>query len=104
MDASKIPSLSQMDKFFGLLGSVPYRTYSVHINGTLLSGITRRATCVQPHIGSLNPAIHNAYHTSLTASSLFEPRQKMTMNMTHSEHLEIDDNTSGQTVSGLDVT
>ena len=32
------------------------------------------AICVQLYIGSLNPAIHNSYHTSLHPSSLFEPR------------------------------
>ena len=40
----------------------------------MLSEKPERATCVQLSIGSLNPAIHNAYHTSLHPSSLLEPR------------------------------
>ena len=46
----------------------------ISCNGTLLSRITRRATRVQPPVSSLNPAIHNAYHTSLHPLSLLEPR------------------------------
>ena len=46
---------------------------NISCNGTLLSGITEEQ-CVQPTIGSLNPAIHNAYHASLHPSSLFESR------------------------------
>lgn len=34
----------------------------------------KSARCVQNPIGSRNSAVHNAYHTSLRPSSLFEPR------------------------------
>ena len=39
-----------------------------------LQGYPEGAVCVQDSIGSRNSAIHNAYHTSLRPSSLFEPR------------------------------
>ena len=37
-------------------------------------GYPESAVCVQIPIGSRSSAIHNAYHTSLRPSSLFEPR------------------------------
>ena len=37
-------------------------------------GYPESAECVQIPIGSRSSAIHNAYHTSLRPSSLFEPR------------------------------
>ena len=37
-------------------------------------GYPESAVYVQIPIGSRNSAIHNAYHTSLRPSSLFEPR------------------------------
>ena len=40
----------------------------------MLSTSVGSATCVQPSIGSRNPADRNAYRTSLRPSSLFEPR------------------------------
>ena len=39
-------------------------------------GYPESAVYVQVPIGSRNPAIHNAYHTSLRPSSLFEPRHR----------------------------
>ena len=37
-------------------------------------GYPKSTICVQVPVGSRNPAIHNAYRTSLRPSSLFEPR------------------------------
>ena len=37
-------------------------------------GYPKSTICVQVSVGSRNPAIHNAYRTSLRPSSLFEPR------------------------------
>ena len=37
-------------------------------------GYPESAVYVQVPVGSRNSAIHNAYHTSLRPSSLFEPR------------------------------
>ena len=39
-------------------------------------GYPESAVYVQVPIGSRNPAIHNAYHTLLCPSSLFEPRHR----------------------------
>ena len=41
---------------------------------TYFQGYPESAGCVQGSIDSRNSAIHNAYHTSLRPSSLFEPR------------------------------
>ena len=50
------------------------------VNWTLkqacFQGYPESAVNVQVPIGSRNPAIHNAYHTSLRPSSLFEPRHQ----------------------------
>ncbi len=40
----------------------------------MLSGISRKRSLRSSPYGSRNSAIHNAYHSSLRPSSLFEPR------------------------------
>ena len=46
-----------------------------------------RTICFQNSGGSLNPATHNAYHTSLLPSLLFEPRHPSSILNTHTHIL-----------------
>ena len=48
--------------------------YHTTLKQACFQGYPESAVCVQIPIGSRNSAIHNAHHTSLRPSSLFEPR------------------------------
>lgn len=55
-------------------GSCRWHGYQTTLKQACFQGYPESAVYVQVPIGSRNSAIHNAYHTSLRPSSLFEPR------------------------------
>ena len=55
-------------------GACGWHEMMMRLKQACFQGYPESAVCVQIPIGSRSSAIHNAYHTSLRPSSLFEPR------------------------------
>mgnify|MGYP006936493083 CR=1 FL=1 len=77
LHASKHRTLTRKDARVtapNIFGKRQRHEYQETLKQACFQGYPESAVYVQIPIGSRNSAIHNAYHTSLRPSSLFEPR------------------------------